>query len=87
MFAKTYLLREAPGATPQVIYDRYTALRGDPSHIRGQNYLFMHATKFFGGGPMELKEAEGEDYGEVPNNCKLSYHVTFHKFVQHSICY
>lgn len=32
-FAMTYLLGEVLGATPQVIYDRYAALGGNPFYI------------------------------------------------------
>ena len=34
-FEATYLLGEALGISPSVIYDLYAALGGNPAHIRG----------------------------------------------------
>lgn len=70
MFVATYLLGEAPKATAQMIYDRYTVLGGDPTHIRGQSSLHVHAAEYFGGVPVDHKEVEVGDHGgghdEVP---------------------
>ena len=33
-FTVTYLLGEAPGISPDVIYDRYAALGANPAYIR-----------------------------------------------------
>ena len=43
-FVTTYLLGEAPGVSPEVIYDRYVALGGNPSYIRDQRYLLIQAS-------------------------------------------
>lgn len=38
-FAYRYLMREPKGVRSRVIYERYTALGGDPTYIRGQLYV------------------------------------------------
>ena len=51
VFASTYLLGEASGISPSVIYDRYAALGGNPAYIRGQSYLHMHTAESLGPEP------------------------------------
>ena len=75
VFEATYLLGDAPGISPSVIYDRYAALGGNLAYIRGQSFLLIHTAESVGPEPGVDAATSPQGVTGVPEEVRVEAHV------------